>query len=238
MASLRRIIKMALFHTPLARFQFVRWQYNFTPRQLPFFCDCLDHVSSLPGPILEVGCFRGATTVWLNRHMDDIGMEKPYFALDTFSGFTSVDVQHEIKARGKQSRIASDFIDNHKASFEYAMVSNGIRRVTSIEADAGKYDHARFHEIAFVLLDVDLYLPTKSALQSIWPHIVDGGIIVVDDCKAQNSYDGRVEPNRPPLRHLLFQRSDRLERVSAWETLGQSSCDPRSKPEGCPNVPL
>ena len=58
---------------------------------------------------------RGRTTVYLNQHMNNEAIEKPYVCIDTFAGFTSRDVAYEFRlaARipgsiGPDSPITSD----------------------------------------------------------------------------------------------------------------------------------
>jgi predicted O-methyltransferase YrrM len=71
-----------------------------------------------------------------------------------------------------------------------------------------QYDFQR--PISFCLLDVDLYQPTISALRKVWPMLSPGGIIVVDDCKPANQFDGAMqayteftESARLPARYML-----------------------------------
>lgn len=44
-----------------------------------------------------------------------------------------------------------------------------------------------------ILLDVDLYLPTKKTLPKIYDLLVDGGIVVVDDVQDNMNYDGAYQ---------------------------------------------
>jgi hypothetical protein len=95
-----RILKHAAYRSPFARLVAPRYIYNFRPAQLCFLTDCVDRTRDLPGPMLEIGCFSGATTVWLNMHMRASGIRKPYVALDTFEGFVQSDVEYELAAGG------------------------------------------------------------------------------------------------------------------------------------------
>ena len=44
-----------------------------------------------------------------------------------------------------------------------------------------------------VFIDVDLYLPTKNALNKIFRHMVKGGYILVDDVQDNRNYDGAFQ---------------------------------------------
>ena len=47
--------------------------------------------------------------------------------------------------------------------------------------------------LAVVLLDVDLYLPTLRTLEAIYPLLVPGGVILVDDCQPDQVFDGALQ---------------------------------------------
>src|SRR5438045_9739817 len=95
-----RIAKEVQFRTPLRRYFFHRYTYMFSPAQLAFLCSCLEQAVAVPGGICEIGCAQGASTVFLNRHLDWLEVTRPYTAVDTFGGFTEEDVTKEIE-RGK-----------------------------------------------------------------------------------------------------------------------------------------
>ena len=119
---------------------------------------------------------------------------KRYWALDTFGGFVAGDVAHEQKARGKDSpddrRALGKFTVNSRRWFERTLLFNGITRVTTHAAAVQDFAFSAEVRFCFVLIDVDLYLPTRAALEKLWPLLSPGGVIVVDDCHADHVYDG------------------------------------------------
>ena len=189
MNALKYAIKAALFETPLARFLGPRYTFNFDPSQLAFLCECLTETAAVPGCVIEAGCFAGETTVYLNRHMSVAGIEKPYYAIDTFGGFVKSQAAHEVKARVKPPTF-DGFALNSQRWFDRTMQINRIQRVRSIKADVAELDFSTLAPIAFCLLDVDLYLPTQAALPRIVSALAPGGILVVDDCQPNNLFDG------------------------------------------------
>ena len=164
----RIMMRRVLFHTPLRRFLFQRYQYAFTPRQLAVLVQLLDEARRVPGEILEVGCFFGATTVFLNQHLHAEGDVRRYTCIDTFQGFTGEDVAFEQQTRGKQLDAMQReclFGMNDQRRFDYTMRLNGFENVTSIKGDIKSIDlAAQVPAIALALLDVDLYQPTRAAL--------------------------------------------------------------------------
>lgn len=168
---LRKIAREVALHTPLRAHMSPRYQYLHTPAELAFLCRCLDETRHIPGCIVEVGCYRGETTLYLNYHMTSEGIEKPYVAMDTFSGFTGADLDVDVR-HGKDREIYRDrFGFNDRRWFDEAMLRNHWitkGRVRSIAADAGTFDFAQLAPIAFCLMDVVLYEPTRLALARTW----------------------------------------------------------------------
>lgn len=175
------------------RKMFSVYPYQFSPQQLIFLTTCVEKARGLDGCFAEVGCNRGYTTAFLNRYMDESGIDKPYYAVDTFSGFIGDHVDYEVETRGKSESIRYKMADNRKSWFDRSMEVSGTSRVTSIQADAATFDYATIGPIAFCLLDVDLYVPIIEALPRIYDQVVPGGIIVVDDCAPNNAWDGALQ---------------------------------------------
>lgn len=188
------LVKGALFWSPLRSCVLHRYRYAFTPAQLARLAALATEAAAAPGDFCEVGCYRGYTTVWLNRHLDAIAPAKRYWAIDTFGGFVADDVAHERQTRGKDSaadrRALDKFTINSQRWFDSTMRQNGITRVTAHAAAVQDFVFPAEVRFCFVLLDVDLYLPTKAALGKLWPLLSPGGLIVVDDCQEHHVYDG------------------------------------------------
>ena len=192
----RRLLKTVLHTTPLHKLAYYvprLYASLYPPRVLSYLCDCLDRTRATRGAVVELGCAEGDTTVWLNRHMDSAGIEKPYFAVDTFAGFTDADIAHERHERAKHEEpYHVDFRLNDVRWFMATLRVNGITRVTPIEADVALVDWCRIGEVSFALVDVDLYMPTRRALEGVYEQVRPGGMVVVDDCVADHRYDGSL----------------------------------------------
>ena len=169
------------------------YPYMFTPNQLMFIGQALRDTRNVPGSCLEVGCAYGATTVFLRRLMQEEGIEKPYIAIDTFSGFVPEQVEFEIASRNKSPNIGRAFASNKREWYETALAVDGVDGVRAIAADAATFDYGQLGEIAFCLLDVDLYIPIRDALPKIEQQLAQGGIIVIDDCSPGGNWDGALQ---------------------------------------------
>jgi predicted O-methyltransferase YrrM len=187
----QKLIREIQFLPPLRRFFFPRYQSMMTPAQLCFLCQCIEQTREVPGQIVEIGCALGTTTIFLNKYMDAQHIDKHYICVDTFSGFVAEDIDYEVVNRGKRADLLSAFRVNKKTWFDGTMEMNGIIRVQSIEADINHFDFSILGNIAFCLLDVDLYRPIEHALPRLLDALSPGGIIVVDDCNPQHTlWDG------------------------------------------------
>jgi predicted O-methyltransferase YrrM len=190
--AVRNVVKEGLHRTPWRRFAFPHYDYMMSPAQLCFLCAALSESLRASGCLIEIGCANGATTVFLNRFLDDApaaaDRERTYWCLDTFGGFVPEHVDYEVRERGVTADIRTAFAANNRAWFDRTMAANGVTRVRSIEGDAATFDYASIAPIAFCLLDVDLYLPTRQALPRIVDALAPGGVLVVDDCDPRNTH--------------------------------------------------
>lgn len=190
-----------LYRSPLATLLYFRRRYRFdydfgfTPLQLFYICECIARTRELPGPVVEIGCDRGRTTVFLNKYMDAIGLSKSYICIDTFAGFTDEDIAHEVLGRGKQTNWQM-FHKNRKAWFERVIRRNAITRVDVVQADVNSHDFAQYHDVSMCLIDVDLYRPVKSSLEGIYDRMAKGGVVIIDDCRPDYTFDGAHEAYR------------------------------------------
>jgi hypothetical protein len=165
-----------------------RYEQAFVPDQLWALCAAAGSVRELKGAYVEVGCARGAFTVYLNRHLIGFGPAPPdydYICIDTFSGFTHEDITCE-RQRGAMFTF-DDFDFNSKRLFEETMRWNNLEDVVRVvRADASTYDYGQLPLVAFALVDVDLYRPVSDALRGVWARLLPGGTVVVDDCDPEN----------------------------------------------------
>jgi O-methyltransferase len=187
-------VKRALFWSPLRSYVLAKYRYAFTPAQLSRMIALASEAARQPGDFCEIGCYRGYTTVLLNRHLEDIAPDKRYWAIDTFGGFVPGDVEHERGVRGKNSaadaRAFEKFTINSRAWFEANLRENGITRVSTHATAIQNFYFPPETQLCFALVDVDLYRPTLIALEKVWSALSPGGVIVVDDCHAGHVYDG------------------------------------------------
>ena len=166
-----------------------KYDYNVEPIQLATIINELIRLENVNGNILEVGLARGMTSRFICEHFKTHPFNHTFYALDTFDSFKDEDVNFEIQDRGKS-------LSEQMRAFRYndykTWCSNFKQYdfVQPIKCDCASFDYKSLHPIKFTFLDVDLYQPTRKALPKIFDSTVDGGVIIVDDVKENDPYDG------------------------------------------------
>jgi predicted O-methyltransferase YrrM len=196
-----RLAKTLYFSTPLWRRFPPAMKFDMTAAQLDFITRALVSVRA-DGAVLEIGVGGGGTSVTINSFMRDMAIKRPFYAIDTFAGFTKEDAQYEREKRGKHDAYLG-YRTNSKEWYAKTLIANGIKDAHVIQSDAKQIDYSRFAPLAFCLLDVDLYQPIAFVLPRLYEVLAPGGIIIVDDCTlAESRYDGAGEAYREFCRNI------------------------------------
>ena len=204
--------KYAIYRTPLLRrLMAPKYGYKIDPGQLCALINFIDATRSSNAAIAEIGVAKGETSVFLLEHLATSGDERTLHLFDTFSGFTDRSIEHEVRSRKKFKRDYDAFRYGDEDRFRLNLLELGYDRFRTIKGDAATFDWSSLHPIGAVLLDIDLYQPTIDVLDAIYPHLVDGGGIVLDDCLADTPWDGSLQAYEEFIsRHdLPFERVGR-----------------------------
>jgi O-methyltransferase len=170
---------------------FVRYPYMYSPGEMIELASQLLS-SKAHGVAVEVGCHQGWTSIFLLEAMAERGIKRDYVCIDTFEGFTPEDVSFEYEQRGKPEGTYDEyFAVNHPEWLRGSLSRCGFENVSVQRADATTFNYSSLGNIAFALVDVDLYRPVRKSLERIMPYMSPGGVIVVDDCDQTNDrWDG------------------------------------------------
>lgn len=129
----------------------------------------------IPGAIAEVGVYRGETS----RFIRTIRPDRTLYLFDTFEGFPE---SHLDTFQYRDSR----FKDTSLEAVQAALGDGGqvvIRKGLVPDTLAG-LEREKF---AFVLLDLDLHLPTVQSLDFFYPLLSPGGYLIVHDYNSPES---------------------------------------------------
>jgi hypothetical protein len=161
-----RLAKSAYFHTPLWRFLLPIQKFDKYIVDLSYITSAIKSVKP-DGAVLEIGVGGGGTSIIINRFMEEESINRPFYAIDTFYGFTKQDADFERKERGKTDRYLG-YRSNSKDWYRKTLIAHGIRNAQVIQADAKQLDYTQFAPVAFCFLDVDLYKPVASVLPQLY----------------------------------------------------------------------
>ncbi len=145
-------------------------------------------VSTLPGGIVECGVFKGVslTRFAMFRELLESPYSRAIIGFDTFDTFPETAFEDDVEVRDKWIGTAGE------ESISIGQLQNVLRRkslLNNIELVPGDItitvpDYVKSHpelRIALLNLDVDIYEPSATILEHLYPKVVRGGILVLDD---------------------------------------------------------
>lgn len=154
---------------------------------------------SLPvnGSIVECGVFAGGGLMaWLHFSsiLEPYNHTRKIVGFDTFSGFTALDAkdcdlgssEHLHEGGLKINNSVVDEIKHLVSLHDRNRPLGHIHKVELVPGDACKtipsYIESHPHLlISLLYLDFDIYQPTKTALEHLYPRVVKGGIVAFDE---------------------------------------------------------
>jgi len=191
---LRETVKFATYRTPIFnRLMAPSYPYKLDPGELCAMLGFVDATRGTGATIAEVGVAQGNTSVFLLEHLKTVDDDRKLLLFDTFNGFTESSLDHEVHVRGKNKPDVDGFRYGDEGRFNANLRRLGYQRFRTIAGDASAFDWGSLGPIGAVLLDIDLYQPTITILEAVYPRLVPGGGIVVDDCVAGIAWDGALQ---------------------------------------------
>lgn len=170
--------------------------------------DRLHKINNIDGDIVECGTWRGGLAALILQHVLDHKLNKLLFIYDTFEGMPEPgDKDHPDALRRYGELKDGEYSDWCRAGID--IVRDTLRQVTETYSDhcyliEGKVEDTLEvfgpQSIALCRLDTDWYSSTKVEMEVLFPRVVKGGYIIVDDysdwpgCKlAVDEYLANVE---------------------------------------------
>lgn len=150
------------------------------------------HDHDIPGAVVECGVWRGGGMHAVARTLDANGdHSRELYLFDTFEGMTAPtekDERHDgqtaarlLETRQRNSTVwAYASLEDVRAGF--AEVPYPSERIHYVEGPVEKTvpDQAP-EQIALLRLDTDWYESTKHELDHLYPRLVSGGVLIIDD---------------------------------------------------------
>lgn len=173
------------------------------------------HVSAreLPGAIVECGTYKGGSTGVMLDTLVHLGQTRREIVLfDTFDGFPG-DVD-ETLISGERFRRGDWVTEDFRQELEANLARTGYPR-SNIRVNIGRVEQTipggAPDGIALLHLDTDYYGATKHQLEHLYPRLVAGGIVQIDDyghflgCRrAVDEYFSRADVKAPLLARVDY----------------------------------
>jgi hypothetical protein len=152
-------------------------------------------VLDVPGDIIELGVYKGNSFSWL-AHLSVIlephSINRRLIGFDIFSGFASINSKADPDdiSSNDFSDTSYEIIKKGLANIDMVRPVNKIERFLLIignilETLPAFLDQNRWMTCAMLILDTDLYEPTKIGIRQILPIMPKGGILVFDEYNYQ-----------------------------------------------------
>lgn len=160
---------------------FGKWDFGY--RDFENLIQAVEVTRHLAGCYLEVGCYRGSSAGVVLRYLAAKKRSIRTYFLDVFEGFNYSESQRSADAVWHGTHATEGFDHVQARLLEYAAESPGLGiTVEKCNIITDPLPAAVVQEgIAVANLDVDLHEAVYSGLHKIAPHVVPGGILVVED---------------------------------------------------------
>ena len=181
--------------------------------------------NNIDGEIVECGVWKGGSCMAVAIKLMELEQKtREIWLYDTFEGMTE-PTNHDIEIEtGKKGKELLDGIDKNTDKYNmwaYApqeVVINNMKKtgypIDNIKYIAGNVEKTlkerKPKKIALLRLDTDWYESTKAELEELYPHVVNGGIIIIDDYghfegakRAVDEYFEK-EDNKPLLNRIDY----------------------------------
>jgi hypothetical protein len=183
---------------------------------------------NLPGAIVECGVWRGGSMMAAAKEAIRYGSNRDLYLFDTFEGMSepTADDTHRnqpvfdewksYERDGGSDWCFASIDDVRKNMFSTNYPANRIRLVKGKVEDTLRDAANLPDQIAVLRLDTDWYESTKVELEVLYPRLVAGGVLIIDDF---GYWDGARKAvteyfDRHDVRPLLFNYVDSTGRIA------------------------
>ena len=158
----------------------------------------LEKVKNLEGNIIECGSARCGTSIIMAKYLKSKNIHKIVYACDSFEGFNPDELQKERKKR--LTSVTDETFT--RTSYEYVKKKIDILGFSDVVFPVKGFFQKTLPTIkskyCFGLIDCDLEDSMIYSTETIWPNLVSGGIILLDDY-----YEDQYKGARVAIKYLI-----------------------------------
>jgi hypothetical protein len=172
-------------------------------------------VIDLPGEIVECGIFKGASFARFAMFRELFGnpFSKKIIGFDVFGKFPETKFEDDVKVRKQFVDVAGEDSISKQQLLEILQHKGITKWIELVEGNITKTvpEYLKKNpelKISLLNLDTDIYEPSVTILENLYPRIVTGGVLILDDygtfpgeTKATNDYfkDKNIKINKFPF---------------------------------------
>jgi O-methyltransferase len=136
-------------------------------------------VATIEGDVVELGCYKGTTSLFIRRILNEYNSPKAFHVYDSFEGLPN-------KVTQDQSAVGECFkageLDVSKKQFLHEFQRAHLQAPIIHKAWFDDLTDADLPPtIAFAFLDGDFYQSILTSLKLVWPRMAPGGMIAIHD---------------------------------------------------------
>ena len=152
------------------------------------YWELYEKISDTPGDIIDCGIFKGSSLIRFAtyRNMINMPFARQIVGFDTFGKFPETDYENDKQKREQFVEQAGEESLNTEQIRQVLNQKNLNRNIELVEGDINNtvpefIDSNPNIRIALLHIDVDIYEPTVTIMESLYDHVVDGGIVIIDN---------------------------------------------------------
>lgn len=144
------------------------------PNNIQMLSQIVNHCVALDGDFWECGVYEGGTAALIHSLIPN---NRNLFLFDSFEGlpqeteYDNIHKKGDFSAEGMYDRVSTYFLPYNNVNVIKGWIPNSFSNFTE-------------SKICFLHLDLDLYEGYKHTLEFVWPRLVSGGIVAMDDYNA------------------------------------------------------
>lgn len=179
---LKRKINELFFHKLYKRYR------KYTMIKKMFYIDNLrlaEKLSYLDGDVVECGVWRGGMIAGIAEILKN---DRRYYLFDSFEGLPKAkEIDGQAALNWQANKNSKGYYNNCKAEIEYAEKAMQIAGVTEYDCIKGWFNETlpinenRIDKITIMHIDCDWYDSVLICMEYLFPKVVSGGIILIDD---------------------------------------------------------
>lgn len=141
-------------------------------------CWAAQSVADLDGDFVECGVHTGLLSLTVSKYVNFQKFHKKFWLFDTFSGIPVARLTGEERKRAEQFNTSTYFdvlklVERNFSPFPNARIVQGELPQSLQAADIEK--------ICYLSIDLNNTIAEQETIEALWPKIVRGGMIILDD---------------------------------------------------------